>query len=125
MYDRRMGRAVVVVMVLASFARGAAADDDMRCKGGLVSVGDREEVVQRKCGAPTASETRTDHSWIHGVSITTVVDTWTYDRGRRELVRVLTFSDGVLGSIELGDYGKAAVGAAAAPGAAAATGTGM
>lgn len=96
--------AAAVVLALAVSATPAAADA-MRCKGGLIETGALIATVQSKCGAPTASAHREDVGVHRGIVIRTVVDTWTYDTGPRDFVRVLTFVDGVLQTIELGDYG--------------------
>ena len=95
----------LVVLLLAS--RVAAADDSMRCRGGVVAAGDREARVQERCGAPTRAESHEQTSTvIRGVVRHVTVDIWTYDRGPNELVRVLTFEDGVLKTIDVGGYGS-------------------
>jgi hypothetical protein len=95
-------RALAIACLLSGVAR---ADDSMRCPGGLVAVGVSARVVLEKCGSPTQQSRhyerrRTRYGWRE-----LVIDTWSYDRGSYEFVRILTLSDGVLTAIEVGDYG--------------------
>jgi hypothetical protein len=100
-------RTLAIAMALIAGAAGrAAAEDGMRCNGDLISIGDGEAVVQQKCGAPTKAARRDERTYVRGRYFRSVVDTWTYDRGRSEFVRILTFVDGALRTVELGDYGK-------------------
>jgi hypothetical protein len=103
-----MARLAIALALIACAAGRAAAEDGMRCNGDLISLGDGEAVVQQKCGAPTRSERRDQQAYVRGRYLHSVIDTWTYDRGRSEFVRILTFVDGVLRAVELGDYGKPA-----------------
>jgi hypothetical protein len=101
---RALALALALALVLA--AGGAArAEDGMRCRGGLISLGATEDDVRARCGDPTTSDHREEIGYRRGLRIRTVVDVWTYDRGRNELIRILTFVDGTLRTIELGDYG--------------------
>ena len=96
-------RALVAAVVLALAAPAAA--DGMRCKGGLIESGALMATVQSKCGAPTATAHSESVGVRRGLVIRTVTDVWTYDTGPSNFIRILTFVDGVLSTIELGDYG--------------------
>lgn len=94
----------VVAIVLCALAAPAAADG-MRCRGGLVESGATMAIVQDKCGAPTGTA-HSEAVGVHrGLAVRTVTDVWTYDTGPRDFVRILTFVDGILQTIALGDYG--------------------
>jgi len=99
---------VKALLVIAALARVAAADDSWRCPNGIVKVGDRVDDVQARCGAPSRSEHHVEKRAVRGYTTRVGVDTWTYDRGPSELVRVLTFVDGALQTIDVGGYGSPA-----------------
>jgi hypothetical protein len=97
----------------------------MRCKDRLVSSGDSAHVVRSKCGAPHATEHRTETEVVRrrvvvpcrtavggGVcveeqeqTVTHDIDTWTYDFGTSRLVHYATFIDGKLRDVQTGGYG--------------------
>jgi Protein of unknown function (DUF2845) len=84
----------------------SAFADAMPCGDRFAATGDSLGDVAGKCGPPTAQDHR-DEVRSAGESTTTVaVDTWTYDLGRGNFVRTLTFVNGTLKRIEKGDYGK-------------------
>ncbi len=98
-------RAWIVVAVLLG-AVGSARADGMWCGGRLVSVGERNGEVLLKCGAPTVQERREELRSNGDVATTVSIDTWTYNLGPQSFVRILTFVNGVLQSIELGGRGR-------------------
>lgn len=99
--------------------------DGMRCKDRLVSSGDSAHVVRSKCGAPHATEHRTESEVVRrrvvvpcrtavggGVcveeqeqTVTHAIETWTYDFGTSRLVHYATFVDGALRDVKTGGYG--------------------
>jgi hypothetical protein len=95
-------RALPLVLLLAG--RVAWADDSWQCSERIVTTGEREPAVLEKCGAPAERARRfVRRRWG---TTSQVIDLWRYDRGPNELVRMLTFVDGALVTIETGDYGR-------------------
>jgi hypothetical protein len=101
----------------------AQADEGFRCATGrLVSLGDRMNEVQNRCGDPDAVSTRVEKRrvkyqvsrWIHGVLETVVeerevevpIDEWTYDMGPRAFVRYVLFENGAVTNVKTGGYGR-------------------
>ena len=98
--------ALSVVVGVTSFGSVVSGDDGMRCDRRLVSVGDSEATVLERCGPPTSADTeRPVRRRRNGLVARCVIDRWTYDRGPTEFVRTLRFEDGVLTSVDVGDYG--------------------
>jgi hypothetical protein len=93
------------LVILALLAGPAAAENSWRCAHGIVKLGDKIEDVQVMCGAPTKSEHKVEQHTRYGLVGTVTIDTWTYDRGPNDLVRVLWFQNGLLHTIEVGGYG--------------------
>jgi hypothetical protein len=102
-----------------------ARADGMRCENRLVSNGDSTHSVHSKCGAPQATEHRTESEVVRrrvvvacptpvggGVCVeeqeqvvTHNIETWTYDFGTSRLVHYATFYDGKLRDVQTGGYG--------------------
>ncbi len=90
-----------------------------------MSSGDSTHVVHAKCGAPQATEHRTETEVVRrrvvvpcrtpvggGVCVeeqehyvTHDIETWTYDFGPSRLIHYATFVDGVLRDVRTGGYG--------------------
>jgi hypothetical protein len=98
-------RAVTLCWLLMASAN-ARADDSWRCGDRIVTVGESWTEVLEKCGQPTSVKRRWESSRPRGRPLRRPVDDWTYDRGPNEFVRILTFADGILRSVETGDYGR-------------------
>ncbi len=96
----RVALALFLLMCASTVAR---ADDTFRCGDNLVSVGENQQAVLAKCGPPSSAE-RKPVRW-RAARAGCVIESWTYDRGSKELVRVLSFEDGLLEWIDVGDYG--------------------
>ena len=99
--------------------------DGMRCGERLVSSGDSSHLVRSKCGAPSATEHRTQTETIRRrvivpcrtvvgggacveeqeYTVTHDIETWTYDFGPSRLVHYATFIDGALRDVQTGGYG--------------------
>jgi hypothetical protein len=113
---------VVVVLLLAAVSQ--AADSDFRCGNEIISVGDRKFDVLRKCGEPSNVEVRQEirtrnlGSAVLGpekriqiypapflVDELVTIEEWEYNSGPTKFIRYLTFENGFLLSIALGDYG--------------------
>ncbi|MCX4025313.1 DUF2845 domain-containing protein [Spartinivicinus marinus] len=116
--------AVLISVLMFSVSINTYADS-MRCKNRLVSTGDSKATVLLKCGEPWLKE---DHSYTvtekrnsdiyrynqqdngfngHGASreVTRLikVEKWTYNVGRNKFLRIITFKEGMIESIETGD----------------------
>ena len=87
------------VLGLTTLGPTSASADSMRCGRELVRDGHRTSDVVKRCGQPTSTSKRVEA--LTGVTY----DDWTYDFGPREFVRHLTFQNGVLIQIVIGDYG--------------------
>jgi hypothetical protein len=81
-----------------------------RCGNRLVATGDSFGEVLYRCGEPDFRAASTEVVTVRltsGLEVSRIVgvETWTYDRGPRELLRFLTFRDGRLIRIAQGSYG--------------------
>ena len=76
------------------------------CDGGIVSEGDTQDDVLRRCGAPTVltQPDKTYPDWDDSVRQTTVIH-WIYILGPGKFIRTITFTGGRVTDIEEGDYG--------------------
>ena len=101
-----MTRMCALVLLMIPLASAAQADDGMRCDSRLVTVGMSEDEVVGRCGPPTSADRR-QIRWRtrYGIACT-IIDTWVYDRGVQEFVRTVTFTDGTLRDVAVGDYGR-------------------
>jgi hypothetical protein len=102
--------AIACTLVVGSARNATAGRETLRCGTISVRLGATTAEVLDRCGPPNEMEpTRDDVSWVQSGTvwkeIVTRIDTWSYDRGPHEFVRVLTFKNGVLDSIDLRGYG--------------------
>jgi hypothetical protein len=87
----------------------AWAVDSLRCGSRLVDLGDSKVKVLNVCGEPQAREVLGSRTLHYGarrggfIETTELVEKWTYDAGRTNFLRELTFSGGDLVDIEFGD----------------------
>jgi hypothetical protein len=107
---RRMALVAFVALGLLGMAGGAAAEDSLRCGGGLVAVGDSKLDLLGKCGGPTLVEERLEERgggapgpWR--VRVSTTVERWTYNFGPNQFVMYVTLDTGRVAAIERGNYG--------------------
>ena len=102
---------------------GTASADNIRCQNRLVSTGSTKYDVQALCGAPDATERRTERrlvrrqittrcadavTWCTSYiedSVDVPVEEWTYDFGTQRFLQYLTFEDGKLLNVRSGGYG--------------------
>ena len=89
----------------------AAESGSMRCKGGIVSVGDSAGEVRSKCGEP-ATATQSEKKVVdrgQGYQVKTVttitVDNWIFNFGPSEFQYQLELQNGRVARIESLDYG--------------------
>jgi len=100
---------------------------DLRCDKGIISHGNRLFDVLMKCGEPTyrsikyekrikrdlyrnlfpPRDLRESEQYREPLFVEELVDVeeWVYNLGSLQFVRYLTFENGILVNIELGDYG--------------------
>jgi len=91
---------VIILSIVGTL--DAAGTKSIRCKGGLVSIGDSKLTVQGKCGPPTMSELTGASGSPSSISLQ---DTWYYDCGKNSFTREFRFSGGRLVGISTGGYG--------------------
>jgi hypothetical protein len=106
-----LGTTVLAVMLAASGADALVGDESLRCGSIYVRSGVTRTQVLAFCGPPQArGPVQHVVVWVQDgiglVPIVTRIEQWFYDRGPSEFVRVLTFRDAVLDTIELGGYGS-------------------
>jgi len=75
-----------------------------RCGTELVQEGDRKFDVVEKCGEPDFRDRRSG-AWLQGFGPVGFTETCYYNRGPSRLLRILTFEQGRLRSIETGGRG--------------------
>jgi len=109
------------IFLLLSMVPYANSTDGCRCGNKLVSTGDTKSEVLAHCGPPTWSEERTEEriERIHGGDyydrgvfrepvygkVRVNVDEWFYNYGPTRFMQVFKFENGILVSIENGNYG--------------------
>jgi hypothetical protein len=109
-------RALATALVLASLVPAparASSDSSIRCRGGIVSVGDATIDLLGKCGEPAMREGRTDLTTVayraEGDRVKQAsavnVERWTYDFGPRAFLMFVTVEGGKVTLIERGGYG--------------------
>jgi len=103
----KMILAVIITCLICSPAL-AATSDTFRCpNGSLIRINDRVETVMKKCGPPTTRSVRGGLTGYADVQYYGNFDTeeWVYNLGPTSFIMYLTFINGVLASIESGEYG--------------------
>ena len=104
---------VVVSVILAMQAPAFAVDSGtMRCKGGIVSVGDSAGEVLARCGQPATTSQSAKKVVEKGQNanqtktITTIiVDNWIFNFGPNQFQYRLELQDGRVSRMESLDYG--------------------
>jgi hypothetical protein len=111
MAARVTGAALAGVLLVASSAPGQPGEETLRCGGRLVRAGVSMWDVLADCGPPSGRgpvervvtlQQIDDLSWREMVI---EFEQWSYDRGSNEFVRMLTFRNGLLVTVQLGGYG--------------------
>jgi hypothetical protein len=100
---KRPMSASLVTIVLGLLATPCNA---IICDGGIVSEGNTQVDVLRRCGPPTfvTQPDKTCTDWDDSVSQTTVIH-WIYNLGPGKFIRTITFTGDRVTDIEEGDYG--------------------
>lgn len=105
--------AAVAFLLLAALDARA---ESIRCRGGIVSVGDSKLDLMGKCGRPAFQDGRIDEravSIARDDGVTTSrrtfvgVETWSYDFGPKQFTYTVTLDGGRILRIERGGYGYA------------------
>ena len=114
---------LIGVSLLVSYSIPPAADgDDWRCRGKIISIGDRRSEVLRNCGQPNFVEVRQEERIKRDLGSAlalpegtrssplflrefVTIEEWEYNSGPTEFIRYLTFENGILTRITMGDYG--------------------
>lgn len=100
-----MEKIAAPLIVLALLLWSASALGlEMRCNGSLVQAGDSQATVLKKCGNP-AYRYHNPHYLAPGVNVMIDDETWYYDRGPNDLIKVLHFRQGILEKITTAGYG--------------------
>jgi Protein of unknown function (DUF2845) len=114
----KLARAAALAAALALAAPAAA--DSIRCAGGIVSTGDLKLDLLAKCGPATLvdrvesrrSRVVTTGSGASALATAAVlsgatdgIETWTYDFGPGQLVRLVTLERGRVTRVETAGYG--------------------
>jgi hypothetical protein len=120
----RIGLATLIgVLTCGAVAADAQAFQGFRCgTGRLVEEGDRPPEVQNRCGDPDTADTREEHrtvrktvwTYVDGlpvgkeveVTVSVMVEEWTYDLGPHRFIRHLIFEDGRLIRVWTADRGN-------------------
>lgn len=92
------------LLILAAGLAAVVPAHAFRCGNELVQTGDRKYHVVEKCGEP---DFRDHHAGllVPGVGPVDVTEIWYYNPGPNRLLRILTFQQGRLRSIETGGRG--------------------
>jgi hypothetical protein len=88
----------------------AAEPHSWRCGNRLVGIGQTTVQVHWLCGDPAERSTETVYVTervARDVAVTraVAVEAWLYNRGPKQFLRLLTFHDGTLVTIDEGTYG--------------------
>jgi translation initiation factor 2B subunit (eIF-2B alpha/beta/delta family) len=121
----RMGLATLIgVLMCGATARDAQAFTGFRCgTGRLVEEGDRPPEVVNRCGDPDTADTREEHRtvrktvWTYSVdgvpiakeievTVSVMIEEWTYDLGPNRFIRHLIFENGRLVRVWTTDRGS-------------------
>ncbi len=111
-----MLRGPLLPLLALALAAPAAADDSLRCDGGIVSVGDSKIDLLGKCGPPALQEPRQEERAVvqrddggagWGRRVSFAVERWTYNFGPNRFVHFVTMEAGKIVSMARGGYGYA------------------
>jgi hypothetical protein len=96
----------------------AIGGSGFRCGGRIIDVGNMQDYVLHQCGHPSNIEERTeklasnfrarypeDQEGYNYIINENQIEIWTYNLGRTQFIRYLTFRNGKLVAIKTGGYG--------------------
>jgi hypothetical protein len=79
-----------------------AREDSLRCKSGLVMLGESKLEIVSKCGEPASKDTSERRAPGHKY---VTIEEWTYNFGPSDFIHVLEFEGSTLKAIKRGDRG--------------------
>ena len=97
-----------ILIIMFSVVYQAWSDDaltDLRCKSGLIMIGESKLEIVSKCGEPASKETveRRVPGSVKGAYVT--IEEWTYNFGPHDFIHVLEFEGSTLKAIRRGSRG--------------------
>jgi len=105
----------LLVLALAPAPAPAAADDSIRCEGGIVSLGDTKLDLLGKCGHAALVErvaeerggalVRDGEQVFSSQTASVTVERWTYNFGPRRFTQIVRVEGGRVAAIDRGSYG--------------------
>ncbi len=100
---------LLILIGMFSVVCQAFSDDsltDLRCKSGLIMIGESKLEVVSKCGEPASKDTveRRVPPWSARPQYVTIEE-WTYNFGPTDFIHVLEFQGSSLKAIKRGDRG--------------------
>jgi len=108
---------IVFLLILAA-PFSAMGGSGFRCGGRIIDIGNMQDYVLHQCGQPSNIEERTeklasnfrtrypeDQEGYNYIINENQIEVWTYNLGRTQFIRYLTFRNGKLVAIKTGGYG--------------------
>ena len=95
---------IMFSVVCQAFAAGDSLSD-LRCKSGLVMLGESKLEVLSKCGEPSSKSTVDRRVPGYSKPVYVTIEEWTYNFGSRDFIHTLEFEGSVLKAIKRGDRG--------------------
>ena len=83
----------------------AQQTDSLRCRNGIVSIGDTIPDVIKKCGAPVFQDRREQTQGSRRSLEIITVDDWVYNFGPQEFMYQVIFRNGRVAKIESREHG--------------------
>jgi len=83
----------------------AQQTDSMRCRNGIVSIGDTVPDVIKKCGPPVFQDRREQAQGSRRSLEIITVDDWVYNFGPQEFMYQVIFKNGRVAKIESREHG--------------------
>ncbi len=111
--------AATFVLIISGIALSKTYLKTWRCGSNIISIGNSKSSVFLKCGTPTSSNTtrRTTKGLLKALKNGNMTEEefnermqiseeWVYNCGSEKFITTLSFNNGVLTSIETGEYGS-------------------
>jgi len=92
------------LFLLPALLAASTALAELRCGGNLITKGDRAYDVLALCGEPDDRE-EIAGAYLPGIGVLVAEQRWYYNRGPRELLRVVRMREGRVESIDTAGYG--------------------
>lgn len=109
MPSKKLRVATAALLLIAAAAPAHA----FRCGSRIITRGDHAEKILQYCGEPVSVQTRlvqmpyVDERWVRyrGVVEEVVVEEWLYNRGPRQLMRLVRLENGFVAEVKSLGYG--------------------